>query len=345
MLNSWWIFLFGIILLVLWVISGGFVTQANVLLTPSKNIDDFFKRAYWATFAASFITWFLIAIFLLLVVLSVALLIFGASEVAAVVGTAEAGFATAATSIGVETITIKTITKEGAKYLKDQGVKYIEKQHKYVPESGINWFILGFLIFALVLVAITGVLSAIAASSMTKSPRFSSQNADMKKAHNDCVIAAILCLGTGSIIIIGLVIYFIIGIIQTNNSQKIANKLNSGETIEEIQGESKPQMKEETVQQLHKKVVSEISDKTGISQDTINKTFNGTLPVEAQNQVINTISNKTGVSKSVLTQVQQNIIKNGSINQGVIDTLAQRTGIDREIINQLQQLLYKKIVS
>ena len=67
-MSSFWNFAFGAILIIIWIISGGFVTQANVFLGPYKNKDQYLHSAYWYTFWAAFVTWTLIGIFILLII-------------------------------------------------------------------------------------------------------------------------------------------------------------------------------------------------------------------------------------------------------------------------------------
>lgn len=59
----------SIILIVIWIISGGFITQANVFIQYHRD-DDYLKKAYLYSFSASFITWFIVGVFVLIIVLA-----------------------------------------------------------------------------------------------------------------------------------------------------------------------------------------------------------------------------------------------------------------------------------
>ena len=196
-MSSFWNFVFGAILVILWVVAGGYITQANIYLRPYKDTDDDFRRAYSFTFWAAFVTWFLVALFILLVILSVVGLValFGS-------GVGEAGVAAEGTE-GVEAE--ESLSTRGRNYASSP-----EGQSNIT--TGISWFTIAFLVFALILVGVTGVLAAVAASSMAKSPNFNTSVANLNTAYKDCIIAASLCLGAGSLLIIGIITYFIVGL-------------------------------------------------------------------------------------------------------------------------------------
>lgn len=200
-MSSFWNFAFGAILIVIWIISGGYVTQANVFLTHYKNTDEHLHRAYWFTFWAAFVTWFLIGIFIILIILSLVgvVALFGS-------GAGEAGVA----AEGAEGAEVAEEESALSRAQKEEGGK--SKKEETVPKEGISWLTIGFLIFALVLVGVTGVLAAIAASSMTQSSNFDPSVKRLKQAYDDCVIAAAMCLGAGGLLLIGLFTYFIVGI-------------------------------------------------------------------------------------------------------------------------------------
>jgi hypothetical protein len=64
-MKSLWSAGFAAVLILIWIVAGGFVTQANVFLHSHKGDDKNMKDAYWYSFAAAFITWFLVGLFLL----------------------------------------------------------------------------------------------------------------------------------------------------------------------------------------------------------------------------------------------------------------------------------------
>lgn len=212
-MSSFWNFAFGAILVLVWVIAGGFITQSNVFLGPYKNKDDYLHKAYWYSFWAAFITWTLIGIFILLVILSVigVVALFGsgvgeagaAAEGGAVV--AEGGVVAAEGAEAAEVAEFESTATKAAKGKSSKG------KGKGAISTGVSWITIAFLVFALILVAITGVLSAITASSMVKSPNYDSNNNKLKTAYTDAIVAASICLGAGGLLIIGIIVYFIVG--------------------------------------------------------------------------------------------------------------------------------------
>lgn len=195
-MSSFWNFLFGAILILIWIIAGGFVTQANVYLSPYKNLDNNFHQAYWFTFWAAFVTWSLIGLFIVLVILSIlgVVALFGS-------GVGEVGVA----AEGAEGAEV-----EEAEFRSERANNSTNSPQ--YTKSAISWFTIGFLIFALILIGITGVLAAIAASDIIASSNYMSSNSKMQGAYNDCIIAASLCLGAGGILLIGIIVYLAIGI-------------------------------------------------------------------------------------------------------------------------------------
>lgn len=213
-MSSFWNFLFGGLLVLIWIVAGGFITQANVKLGSYKNDDDFLHRAYWLSFWAAFVTWTLIGIFFILVILSVlgVVALFG-SGVGEVAVAAESGAAAAETGVEIAELEAKKLVGGKAK--------------TGFVTSGVSWITIGFLIFALILVVITGILSAITASSIAKSPNYISTNSNFKnlnKSYTDSIIAASMCLGAGGLLIIGVITYFVIGI-QRKNKIKTQKEL------------------------------------------------------------------------------------------------------------------------
>jgi hypothetical protein len=174
-MSSFWNFAFGAVLILLWIISGGFVTQASIFLTSRRNKDPYLHSAYWNTFWAAFITWTLIALAIILVVI---LAVSGVGEAEAVEGA---------------TSTVESTVND-----------IISKKDEF------SWLTMGFLILALILVTFTGVFAAASANDINKSPNYSNTNQELKKAYDDCVIAAILCLGSGGLLVIGVITYIIV---------------------------------------------------------------------------------------------------------------------------------------
>jgi hypothetical protein len=67
---NFWTFLFGLLLVIILIVSAGYLTQANLFLTAYKDKDPELHNAYIFSFSAAFLVWGLIALFLFLVFLS-----------------------------------------------------------------------------------------------------------------------------------------------------------------------------------------------------------------------------------------------------------------------------------
>jgi hypothetical protein len=171
-MSSAWNIVFGIILIIIWLIAGWFITQASIALTSYKGRDTYLKNAYWYSFSAAVITWSLVALFILLVILAIVGVV---SLFSSGAGTALAGVSS-------------------------------------TPTVGISWLTIIFLVFALILVGITGVLSALAAYNIAKSPNYLSTDTKLKGAYTNCIIAAALCIGAGVVLLIGAISAIIVGV-------------------------------------------------------------------------------------------------------------------------------------
>jgi hypothetical protein len=219
-MSSFWNFFFGFVLIILWVIAGAYITTTNIALRPYENLDSDIYRADTFAFWAAFVTWFLVALFVVLLILSgvgIAAL-FGS-------GAGEAGVA----AEGVES--------EAALSRYSQA-----KNYAYSPQgqseitTGISWGTIAFLIFAMILIFVTGVLSALAASSLVASPNYNPSMGQLKKAYDDAVIAAIICLSAGGLLIIGIIVYSILGVISSRKveAQKAAIQKQQEAELAEI---------------------------------------------------------------------------------------------------------------
>jgi len=76
--------------------------------------------------------------------------------------------------------------------------------------SGTSWFVIVFIFIALILVSITGILSALAASEVAKSPNTVHTDPTYIEIYRDCVISAVACLSAVGILIIAVIAYFIV---------------------------------------------------------------------------------------------------------------------------------------
>ena len=240
-MSSFWNFAFGAILVLIWIVAGGFITQTSVFLTPYINDDSDLHNAYWYAFWAAFITWTLIGIFIILVILSVigviALFGTGVGEAGvAVEGGAAAAEGGAVAAEGIEAESL------GSTAAKASG----SKKGKGVISTGISWLTIGFLVFALILISITGILSALSASSIAKSSNYDPTNNKMKTAYTDAIVAACICLGAGGLLIIGIIVYFIIG---EQRKKKIEKEKELAEKQKALELNEIHQLKAQSLQQ------------------------------------------------------------------------------------------------
>lgn len=271
-MSSGWNFLFGFILVILWIISGSYVTRASIYLNSYKNMDEFLARAYSFTWWASFVTWFLVAVFILLIFLSVIGLValFGS-------GAGEAG-------VAVE-------GAEGAEVAETGTLARARSLREKIPDEGISWFTIGFLIFALALVSTTGVLAAIAATDMTYSSHFNPSISKLKTAYNDCIIAAVISLGAGGILVIGIITYFIVGYTREQRieaEQRQQEKQNQLELLQldELRHRSlQERVQQQIIQQVPNQsvTISPYTQSIAPSNSTIQQTpsFNPTIPLSS----------------------------------------------------------------
>jgi len=295
-MSSVWNFLFASILIILWIISGAYVTQASIFLTDFSDTDDYLHRAYWLTFWAAFTTWGLIAIFIILVILSVIGLValFGSG----------AGEAEVAASEAEEAYSISN---------------YQNLATSSNINTGISWFTLGFFVLALILVTITGVLAAISASSINSSPNFYQETVRLVSAYHDCIIGASLCIGSASILLIGIVIYFIIGIRRTNEHNK---------QLAEISGIRHHALQERLIQDIQAKQLEQRAIRANNQQALINQTQPGYQP-EIIQQRPNTLQQRPNIQQVYqqppvnITQLAQTPITKSSLQQMALQGLYQ----------------------
>lgn len=179
---SGWLIAFLILLLVIWIVAGGFITQASIYLTPYKGKDDYLNSAYWFTFWAAFVTWFIVAVVIIIIILGF-------------VAIGETGGAI------VESGQAEQVVSTGKK--------------------GASAVLISFIVVVLLLAIITGILAAIAASDMHKSSNIDLAASKPKTAYTDCIVAASLCLGAIGVIIIGGIIFIIVKVNQSNKQKEL----------------------------------------------------------------------------------------------------------------------------
>lgn len=201
-MSSYWGILLAIVLILIWIIAGGYITQANIKIRGFEGNDEFFRRANNYAFWAAFITWFLVALFVLLMILAIV----------GVVGLFSTGAGEAEVAAG-EAGEVEAASKE------ESSASKLYKQYSQENNNGgVSWSTIIVLFFAMVLVGITGVLGALAADQLKQSHLFTDTNPDMVTAYNDCVITAVICLGVDGLLILGVIFYLFIGFFESNNT-------------------------------------------------------------------------------------------------------------------------------
>lgn len=157
-LGTW---IFNIFLILLYFVTGFYITQCSVYLNNYTSSDVNIATAYKYAFSASFIPWTLLGIFIVVL----------------------AGFI------------IVTVQTGGAD---------LKAAQQSALKSG-GWATIFFIIM-LVLITITGILSAAAAHNIGISSTYAGGNADVALAYRDAIISASVCIGI-VILIIGALIY------------------------------------------------------------------------------------------------------------------------------------------
>lgn len=219
---NFWVILFSIVLVIIWIVAGGFTTQASVFLTPYKDTNNSFNQAYWYTTIVAVLTWLLVGIFIILVILAIV-------GVTALFGTG-VGEAGAAVEAG------EVEAAESSSALENLASKLDSGQISKL-QTGFSWFSIGFLIFALGLVITTGVLSSIAASDLHGVIDHTVPN--QVTAYNDCTISAIMSLTAAGLLIVGFITYVTIfylkrGKLEEKQKQLMEIKEREVEDIDKI---------------------------------------------------------------------------------------------------------------
>lgn len=175
-----------VVLLVIWAVSGVFITSANVKLGSYNNLDPYLNNAYWNTFAAAFVTWTLIGIIIILLIL-----VYAGGVALFSSGIGEVGLA----GVGAEEAVSKILLQETVNSLNNK----LDEKNETIGATNKTLAILGISLF---LVTVSGVLSAVSASQIVKSPNYSKDDKKLHAAYNDCIIGACLCLGSAGILLI-----------------------------------------------------------------------------------------------------------------------------------------------
>jgi len=162
--------IFCVILLIIWIVAGGYITEASVYLGYVKNTDSRLDTAYAYAFAVSFVIWTLV----LLAIVGICFAIAAAPEIAAGMSEAKA---------------MSALTKS---------------------TKGASWVIILFLIGATILVMVTGILAAVVASNIRSSEKYDVNDKNIAVAYTDSIISACLSLVTVGILIIGMIVYIVL---------------------------------------------------------------------------------------------------------------------------------------
>ena len=185
----------AIALIIIWIVAGGYITQANVKISGNKDNDgtDYLHNAYHYSFWAAFATWTLVGLAVILIVFGILI-----------------GGLLFATGVGEVALDSAAIAK---------GISGVQP---HVSKLGITLLVLG-----VVLGLITGILSAMTAVNVKKSSQYDSSE-DLQKAHTDAVIASIITLTS-----VGLTFIAIIGYLVYVSKQKKKYKLAHEKAVEE----------------------------------------------------------------------------------------------------------------
>ena len=169
----------SIAIVIIWIIAGVFITQANVKL-PAKTDDDTLHSAYKLSFWAAFTTWTLVGIGLILIILG------------ALLGTVLFSF-------GIGEVDVAEMAAAGA---------VIDKTKE--PHTSSIAIILLFL--SATVATITGVMSAITAYYINDYLSNGGQANggatvdDLEKARKDAVIASILTISSVAVLVISVIV-------------------------------------------------------------------------------------------------------------------------------------------
>lgn len=302
-MGSFWTWALSFTLIGLWLVAGGFTTSASLKLTSYSDTDEFLHRAYWFTFWGAFVTWFLLALFIILVILAVI-------GVVALFGSGVGEVGVAAEGAEASTFTEYASSQEGQALI----------------SSGISWFTIAFLIFALILVIITGVLTAIAAASIAESPNYDSSNPDLSTAYTDCIIAASMCLGTAGILLIGLIVYSIIGF----KRQQERNK-----QLAEIDQLRRQALRQRLLEQARQEQLTRQQEQL-LRQQLLQQTYNG--PISIPQSAVQNIPQSTTVPITLVNHPSlppQNTITNAAVPSISLAQLSRSAGLSPNITRML----------
>lgn len=204
----------------IFVISSGFLTDCAVQLQKYKNDDDNIHTAWQDAMIGSIINWTIIGVSILLIILAVV----------GVVGL----FGSGAGEAGVEGEEAEeTKMKKSGKTGKKSKIK-----------EGFSGFTIFVFIVTILLVGLTGGLAANAAVKIQHSSLLAG-NDRIHKAYTDAIIAAVSCLVSVSLLVIGFIVYIVVtdkrkakieeakkeAESKTENSKTANNKASNSKTL------------------------------------------------------------------------------------------------------------------
>jgi len=200
-------------MLLIWIVSGGFLTQASTFLHGSRD-DRNISKAYWLTFAAAFMTWFLIGMTIIVVILIIA----------GVVGLT-AGTGGADLAVGAEEAATMPIG------------------------PAMSWGTILLCVAAAILIATSGSLGAAAAYYIRKSGKYKETPTvqHIHKAYKWCIIAACMCLVGFFLVVSGFMLLW------WHNNKKKKEKEQAKEKAKEEIEEKKEEKKEEMMLRMMSK--------------------------------------------------------------------------------------------
>lgn len=191
--------LFIIIALVLLFIAAVYTTRAaiNVRKASDYNTNENLKSAHRYLTWAAVIIWIIFGTAILVVVLTMIGGIFFSPEELAAGAVAETAGITEEESVAALTKTFKKVSAKTKAHVKSTSTF----------ESFIHVLVTIMMLAIIILALFDGILSAVAASKITKTPNYNTE--PLKTAYDSAVIAAVLGIGGGSVVGVMFMVYLI----------------------------------------------------------------------------------------------------------------------------------------
>lgn len=187
-MSSLWSFLITTVLVVIFIVVGGYMTQAADYLRGYRKQDPLIDKAYRYCVYVAIIVWSIVALVIIIISLAVTGIV-------------------ALFSTGVGEVGVAAEAGEGATV--EEGASRNFTGNNPNLGSGISWITFGFLILAMILVTIAGVLAAQAAAALKSSPKYNPDNRYKVKAYDNCRTSAILSLGAVGLLLLSVTFYLL----------------------------------------------------------------------------------------------------------------------------------------